>query len=227
MKDADNLKDAAYKYLKEKILNCVYLPGESLIEKDLVSEIGIGRTPVREALLALERESLVVIYPRKGTFVSELTPDGIAEVYQMRKIIEPTAAIIYKKQLDSIRLYDYISRFERIAGQTGFESDIAFYNLDIEFHRYLVAASGNSRLIKVCDDILQTIYRIGIYNTLQHHSNSKEETYKEHTALIEAIIAEDNELIQSAYTYHINHSLIASLKSLNSAPSAREPASAG
>ena len=90
---SQTLKEQAYNYIKHKIKRCTYLPGEAIHELRIVEETGIGRTPVREALLALKEENLVEVRPRKGTFAPVITESLINEMYQIRQILEPTVAI--------------------------------------------------------------------------------------------------------------------------------------
>ena len=215
----DNLKTFAYEQIKEKILCCDYLPGQSLNEKQLAEEIGAGRTPVREALLALSNESLIKIVPRKGTFVTELTIPGIKELYQLRKIVEPEATITFKKQIDLTQLLDFDRQFLNICGQTGQEADREFYRLDIRFHQFIIDSTNNQMLIDIFKDMMQRIYRIGIYSTLLKSCNTKQDTYREHKAIIEAIISEDDSMIKNSYISHINHSLISSINTLESCQS--------
>ena len=90
-----SLTDRALTYLREKIQNCELMPGELLSEKGLCEEIGCGRTPVREALLTMKGEGLIEIFPRRGIRVTPFTRDGICQIYQIRKLIEPAVCTRY------------------------------------------------------------------------------------------------------------------------------------
>ena len=79
----------AYETLRERILTCRYAPGELLNETALGEKLGVSRTPVREALGRLERESLVEILPKIGVRVTELSIADINEIYAARELIEP------------------------------------------------------------------------------------------------------------------------------------------
>ena len=111
---SQTLKEQAYNYIKHKIKRCTYLPGEAIHELRIVEETGIGRTPVREALLALKEENLVEVRPRKGTFAPVITESLINEMYQIRQILEPTVAIRYKQSFDKGQLLDYDELFEHL-----------------------------------------------------------------------------------------------------------------
>ncbi len=84
-----NLKSRAYDIIKDNIITCRYTPGEFLNEAQLMREVGVSRTPIREALNKLEQERLVRIVPKKGVMVSELTLREINEIYQVRLMLEP------------------------------------------------------------------------------------------------------------------------------------------
>ena len=121
------LKQQAYDYIKHKIKVCSYLPGEAINELRIAEETGIGRTPVREALLSLKEENLVEVRPRKGTFAPLITEDKINEMYQIRRLLEPVIAVRYKQNFEKTKLLDYDSLFEHL----DIENDEQYYNLDL------------------------------------------------------------------------------------------------
>ncbi|MDR1534198.1 MAG: GntR family transcriptional regulator [Planctomycetota bacterium] len=91
MQNQPTLKSKAYAIIKGKIITCALKPGNPISEKDLMAEIGVGRTPIREALGQLESEKLVRIFPKRGIFVSEITEKEIVDIYLIRGNIEPLA----------------------------------------------------------------------------------------------------------------------------------------
>lgn len=204
----DNLKDLAYNYIKQKILTCELMPGYRLKEKDLMDQINVGRTPVWEALLRLEQENLVKINPRSGTYVKAIEMDAVLELYQLRKIIEPSTAVIIKDKIDSMKLLDFCDTFKSA------EAGIISHQLDTEFHEYIISCTGNKRLIDFFNTMMESIFRLDIYNTLQMVNNSQQTTYEEHYAIAQAIIMGDNDLIRKTYIDHINHSQFASITAL-------------
>lgn len=210
----DNLKDTAYKYIKERILSCHFMPGARLKEKDLIEIIGVGRTPVREALIKLEQEDMVNIIPRSGTYVKTIGMEAINELYQLRKIIEPATAVMIKNKADSAKLLDYCDRFKELCQNDATSNYLEMNALDVEFHEYIIGCAGNRRLADFFTTMMESIYRLGIYNTLRMQNNSLETTYREHYAIAQAIIMGDDQMIHRAYIEHINHSQFASLTAL-------------
>ncbi|WP_320127896.1 GntR family transcriptional regulator [uncultured Sphaerochaeta sp.] len=214
MSSGNNLKESAYVYIKERILNCEYLPGEILFEKQITDSIGAGRTPIREALITLQSENLVEIFPRKGTCAKVISKEDLMELFALRKLIEPASIIRNKGNIDLDKLHDFDLAFKDLSVQKGKEMDRRFYSLDIEFHQYLIDCSNNKRLTKIFGAIMQDTYRIGIYSTLFSQRNSKESTYQQHHRIINAILEENDGQIGDALYSHINYSLIASLETL-------------
>ena len=214
MEAAVNLKDTAYKFIKDKVLNCEFFPGQEISEKQIAETIGAGRTPVREALLMLQKENLIEIYPRSSTRAKRILPEETAELYQIRKLIEPTVAIKYKNQIDSIALLDFEKRFDAIKFNNKLEDERQFYALDIEFHQFIVDTPGNARLSYYFHEIMQDTYRVGILSMLQHRNSPRKDTQAEHRRIIRAILMEDDQEIEAAFIEHINHSLLSSLETL-------------
>jgi len=83
------LVDKVYFYIKKKIENNEYLPGSPLIEQNIQKELSISRTPIREAIRKLEKEDLIIKYPRKGGIVNAISLREIVEIYKFRELIEP------------------------------------------------------------------------------------------------------------------------------------------
>ena len=83
--------EQAYRQIKQKILDTEYPPGAQLLEQDLCAELGLSRTPVREALVRLQQEGLLEIVPRHGARISVLSPADMREIYEILTSLEPTA----------------------------------------------------------------------------------------------------------------------------------------
>ncbi len=205
------LKQQAYDYIKHKIKVCDYLPGEAIYELRIAEETGIGRTPVREALLSLKEENLVEIRPRKGTFAPLITEEGINQMYQIRRLLEPMIAMRYKHNFEKSQLLDYDFLFKNL----DISNDEKYYNLDIEFHQYIADAAKNPALSEFYQKMMFTQYRIGAYNSICGTAK-KEHYYSEHHAIILALLEEDDKKIEETCMYHISRSHIISLQTLRS-----------
>jgi len=87
-----SLKDQAYRAIKEAILSFQFKPGDPLVESDLASQLGISKTPVRDALFELEKEGLVTKILFKGTYVSDVSPEDVKQIFEVRAVLEGLAA---------------------------------------------------------------------------------------------------------------------------------------
>src|SRR5690625_7427847 len=88
---SESLSDRAYRVLLDQLIMLDIQPGEPIIEKQLADELGVGRTPLREALKRLESDHLLVTHPRRGTFASQVDVTELAHVSQVRQAREPLA----------------------------------------------------------------------------------------------------------------------------------------
>lgn len=207
------LKEQAYEHIKHKLKMCVYMPGDAVGEPEIMEETGIGRTPVREALLALKEEGLIEIRPRKGTFASPITEQQINEIYQIRSLLEPVTAVRYKQRFDKSVLLDYDSLFEHL----DIEDDEKYFDLDMKFHQAIIGITDNPTLTEFYEKVMFSQYRIGIYNSVRGMAG-KENYYPEHHNIICALLDEDDKRIEEACKRHIGRSHIVSLKALKDFP---------
>ena len=206
---AEALTNQAYEYLYNKIISCEYLPGQELNEKQLLEETSFGRTPLREALLMLQSESLIEIFPRKGMRITAFTEKSIDDLYQTRKLIEQTVCRNYITLYSKSRLLEFQKMFERAEDA----SDVEEYRIDTSFHSYLISITDNNILINMYHSIMIHQMRMAVYAAMQDSSN-RMGNLKQHKAIIDALLRENEEDVQDAIVLHINHSLIKSLKLL-------------
>ncbi|GAB3815872.1 GntR family transcriptional regulator [Tessaracoccus terricola] len=206
---AGGLADQAYELLLERIQSCAYLPGQTISEQGISDETGIGRTPVREALQRLRRERLVVVYPRKGMQVAAFSEQSVTELYQTRRLLEPAVLTQYISTYPKRELFDLRRRFEELGdGETE-----AHYHLDVEFHCFLVAVVDNSILTSLHQGLMRQQFRLAMYAASLGTSDPKH-NLPEHLAIIDATLRENATAATDALIYHLNHSLAASLRSL-------------
>ena len=164
---AEALTNQAYEYLYNKIISCEYLPGQELNEKQLLEETSFGRTPLREALLMLQSESLIEIFPRKGMRITAFTEKSIDDLYQTRKLIEPTVCRKYITLYSKSRLLEFQKMFERAEDA----SDVEEYRIDTSFHSYLISITDNNILINMYHSIMIHQMRMAVYAAMQDSSN--------------------------------------------------------
>lgn len=197
-----------YQVIKARIVNCEMPPGESIYEDRIATEFGTSRTPVREALLKLRNDNLVSIIPRKGTFVSYLTVKDVHEIYAIRQLIEPGIAVKVRETVDSERIEAFALSFEEL--QSDATQRAEWFQLDREFHTYLVHCSANRTLNEIYEGIMNQQQRISI---LAGRLPSRlQDTAIEHRKIVDALLERNGSRIERAVAAHIMAAWEASLR---------------
>lgn len=198
------LKELAYKKIKDSIIKCELKPGQLINEIDLSKKLGMSRTPIREAILKLNSDEFITIYPRKGMIVSEITLKKTREIFQIRELIEPVVASKYYKRMSKDYLMDIKNRFKDINFKLTGKEAIKYYDLDIEFHKYIIASSKNDLLIEFMDKVYDHDYRIRVKSTLKIE-DIEDRSKPEHFRVIDALLEENDLEIYSSLKEHITN----------------------
>lgn len=177
--------------------------GESLIESDLSERYGVSRSTVRDALKILENEGLVVIQPRKGSYVAEFSNEDWKEIIELRTIIESHAFIKAAEQLTDQHIDTLKSILNQMQEAATKGSWSKLFDLDMKFHGYIVQLSNNSRIKKIYKSI-QVQIRTFLINLDQYYS-SYESFYEEQKVLFNALLSKDPDHIQSTVEQHIGY----------------------
>jgi DNA-binding GntR family transcriptional regulator len=154
----EELKNRAYQSLRYRIITHDLRPGQPLNEKELMEQYQIGRTPLREVLLRLQRDGLIQRFPRSGTFVTPLDFHLFRQVIEIRTTLEPFAAQlaaerITESQLDALR--QILREAEELAGEENVDLD-ALTQREFGFHGAVYEAAHNQKL----KDILHELHGI-------------------------------------------------------------------
>ena len=147
-----SLAEFVIKELEGKIVKGTLKPGERIIEEDLCKAYGISRAPVREALRILESQGLIKRQPRKGVMVTPITSKEAEDIYRIRANLESLAIYLAVKNRDPRilkKLKKIHSRMKELAAAG--KVSTAYFNLNLQFHKTLVDASGNQRLIQMIE----------------------------------------------------------------------------
>lgn len=154
------LVDKAYEVVRAAILRNDLKPGDQLSEASLSEQIGISRTPIREALKRLEQEGMIEIVPRRGAFVTGISVEDITEIYQLREALECYAIQFVPEYGDPVELDRLIADFEQ-SFQWIESGEIDKVNdADGRLHRYIAHSSRNRRLIETVDQLLSQVVRL-------------------------------------------------------------------
>lgn len=131
----DNLQTDAYNQIKYKIVHFDYIPGQKISEKTISTNLGLGRTPVREALIRIEREGLIEVIPQSGTYITKINLNTAQEGRFVRECIEPEVMAEASVRLDD-NLINQIKFNLQQQKLTASQMDPdGFFDLDQEFHK--------------------------------------------------------------------------------------------
>ena len=195
------LRDVVFQTLRQAILRGELKPGERLMEIYLAQKLGVSRTPVREAIRKLELEGLVLMIPRKGAVVAEITISDLEDVLEVRMALEELAVklacrMITEEQLEQIRIL--AEEFE----QTLYGEDVgACAQADMKFHEAIYAATGNGRLVQILNNLREQMYRYRMEYLKDRDAHCQ--LVQEHAEILEALRARDVERALAASGCHI------------------------
>ena len=195
------LRELVFEALREAIVDGTLAPGERLMEAQLAEELGVSRTPVREAIRKLELAHYVVMVPRRGAYVADISLKDVADVFEIRGALEALAAELAAERASE----DEIERMERLLvqiGQAVEAKDVAaVVELDTQFHDTLLKASRNERLYVIISQLREQIQRFRT-RTLSNPARMKV-AVEEHRRLVEALAARDADLARRLAAEHI------------------------
>lgn len=207
------LRDVVSEALREAIANGVLQPGERLMEIQLAEELGVSRTPVREAIRKLELEGFVIMMPRRGTYVADLSMKDINEVFEIRTSLEVLAAGLAAERITA----EELEQLERILVQIGEYIEAGdldkIVENDSEFHDILYRASRNNRLVGIINNLREQMLRFR--TTSMAHPGRLKNTLEEHRRLVEAISQSNGELAQQMAHEHMENAEQTLLLELN------------
>lgn len=197
--------DMVYQTVRNAILEGELAPGDRLLEERLATDLGVSRTPVREAIARLEAERFVERTARTGLIVAVVSQREIEDVYAVREVLEGLAARLCAEvasESDRQRLALVEDEMERAAQAD--DSD-ALYRINRELHDEIARASRNDTLRHFLQQIRYTLVRYG--PTTMSHPGRAEEAVRQHRALIAAIAAHDPDGAERLAREHIARAL--------------------
>ncbi|HJC90228.1 MAG TPA: GntR family transcriptional regulator [Candidatus Mediterraneibacter excrementigallinarum] len=197
------LRDVVFNTLRQAILRGELKPGERLMEIQLANKLGVSRTPIREAIRKLELEGLVLMIPRKGAEVAEITEKNLRDVLEVRCALEELAVQLACDRIDEEGLEQLRSAALHFRDVLDSDDITKIAEADVAFHDVIFQATDNRRLIQLLNNLREQMYRYRIEYL------KKKECYPqliaEHKAIIDAIAAGDKEKATSITGQHINN----------------------
>lgn len=193
--------DAAYQYIKLKILDGTYKPSQKLIESQLSEAIGVSRNTIKKALLKLEQENLVVVENNKGAIIKSFTLEEVINYLEIRAALEglvaknvamiigPSELKRLKKILDEMAVHLENNRFDEYSALNG------------NFHNIIYGLARNKQAVELINIIKTQLIRYHFRTILV--PGRTQNSHKEHTKIYEALAAHDAQKAQESVENHI------------------------
>ena len=188
------LRDVVFNTLRQAILRGELKPGERLMEIQLANKLGVSRTPIREAIRKLELEGLVLMIPRKGAEVAEITEKNMRDVLEVRKALEELAVQlacdkITKEEIEEMK--KAAEDFKKIA------------EADVRFHDIIYMATDNQKLIQLLNNLREQMYRYRVEYLKREEAHPQ--LIAEHAAIIEYISKGEKKAATDIMCKHIDN----------------------
>ncbi|HYM68065.1 MAG TPA: GntR family transcriptional regulator [bacterium] len=208
------LTDAVYRTLKEQILARKFRPGQRLKVDELAAQLGVSRTPLKDSLNVLASEGLIEIVPRKGTFVTDLSADDIAEVFEIRRALERLAAETVVDRISSDGLAELREQLDALQRAADRRDAAEHMRRNLTFHQLFVQFSGNRRLLELYEGLRAHIQigRVHARRTNWHQRLRQEQA--EHREILAALEAGDAARLSAAVDAHIRRAKASLIRDL-------------
>ena len=197
------LRDVVFNTLRQAILRGELKPGERLMELKLANKLGVSRTPIREAIRKLELEGLVIMCPRKGAEVAEITEDALRDVLEVRGALEELAMALACERIEKPDIIKLKRAAENFSAVLTNDDITKIAEADVAFHDIIYMATKNKRLIQLLNNIREQMYRYRV-----EHLKRKEcyaQLVREHKEMIVAIEEGNKELAVEITRNHISN----------------------
>lgn len=197
------LRDVVFNTLRQAILTGEMKPGERLMEIHLANRLGVSRTPIREAIRKLELEGLVIMIPRRGAEVAQITWKNLKDVLEVRRALDVLAiklACERMRQEELVQLYQACDNFKEATGTQDLRQ---IAKADVQLHDIIVASTRNDRLVQLVNNLAEQMYRYRfeyIKDSSQYGG-----LIQEHYDMYESILRKDKESAARAVMKHIDN----------------------
>jgi DNA-binding GntR family transcriptional regulator len=179
-----SLADQAYYAIRQLIVSLEYAPGDPISERDLTDRLGIGRTPIREALRQLAQEKLVEVFPRRGMFVTTVDVRDLARLCEVRVVLEPEAARLAAERATQADLDEIWALLEELESRRR-RSDRVLIDLDERIHRTIYRSAHNDFLEETLEEYYALALRI--WMMALDKTSTLRDAVEEHHSVLEAI----------------------------------------
>ena len=206
------LRDVVFNTLRQAILTGEMKPGERLMEIHLANKLGVSRTPIREAIRKLELEGLVIMIPRRGAEVAQITWKNLKDVLEVRRALDVLAIELACERMTQDEIVSLYQACEKFKEATKTQEARIIAEADVALHDIIVASSRNDRLVQLLNNLAEQMYRYRfeyIKDASQH-----ERLVQEHNDMYQSILRKDKESAARAVKKHIDNQEQAIIKQL-------------
>jgi GntR family transcriptional regulator, rspAB operon transcriptional repressor len=197
----DLLRDRLYQLIRRAIIHCELIPGQEVREQILADQYQVSRSPVRDAMLRLEREDLVTVLPRQGYRINPLERRDVEDMFGLRVIIAPACAAAAANAEDAAT--GELDQFRNGPSGEGDISAAALLDHDRAFHHAVAALAGSGRLTKLENNLAQEFGRIMAIAYNSYGGGMVDAVVGEHADVIDAIQAHRSEEARRYMAKHI------------------------
>ncbi|MGF6376918.1 DNA-binding GntR family transcriptional regulator [Clostridiales Family XIII bacterium PM5-7] len=195
------LREIVYEHLKFQILTGKITPGTRMMEVELAEEMGVSRTPIREAIRKLEKEGMVSIEPRRGAYASDISMKDMVDILEVREDLEGLAASLAAERITEEQVEE-LRRITKGYSEAIQNSDTEkIIQFDEKFHKHIVGCTGNNTLIQLSETIqeLALRFRYLYYDDFSRYVNMP----VEHKEIIDAITSGDAQTARVVADEHV------------------------
>jgi DNA-binding GntR family transcriptional regulator len=196
------LREIVYEELKMQILKGQIVPGTRMMEVEMAEEMGVSRTPIREAIRKLEKEGLVTIEPRKGAYASQISTKDMVDILEVRQNMEGLAAYYAALRMtdeQKKKLSETNDAYNKAVIENNTPDMIKY---DTAFHHQIVEGSGNKMLVHMIEQLQELVLR---FRYLYYDDFKRAEKMpREHKVIYDAIVTGDTEKARKAADVHID-----------------------
>nr|WP_317283539.1 GntR family transcriptional regulator [uncultured Sellimonas sp.] len=196
------LRDVVFNTLRQAILRGELKPGERLMEIQLAKKLGVSRTPIREAMRKLELEGLVLMIPRRGAEVAEITEKNMRDVLEVRRALEVLAVQLSCDRIGSEQIEELKKAAEEFEKTLRCDDVTKIAQADVHFHDIIYRSTDNQRLIQLLNNLGEQMYRFRVEYLKRDRYHSQ--ISKEHKELIEFLQTGNKEGAEEKIGCHID-----------------------
>ena len=213
------LREVVCAALRAAIIGGVLEPGERLMEIKMAEELGVSRTPIREAIRVLEQEGFVEILPRRGAYVMDISIKDITDVYEIRMALDVLAAGLAAERITEQELALLRKRLDIIREVVEHDDMGKIGEYDWAFHEVLYKASKNDRLFGIINNLREQLTRLRV--TSMNYRGRIKDTILEHELLVESIASRSPELARQRAFEHMRNAERTLLQAIEEARSVK------